>query len=90
MSWINVSLTTALQILITFSFNVFIVFPSDLFFCYFLKLDLIIVGVSCSVNKFFTKTQQSFHCRGFRVMLYLQKQKAVSSVDKEEIAIVTG
>ncbi|CWG55532.1 Uncharacterised protein [Streptococcus pneumoniae] len=57
---VKVSLTTALQILITFSFNVFIVFPSDLFFCYFLKLDLIIVGVSCSVNKFFTKTQQRF------------------------------
>ncbi|MDS3279042.1 hypothetical protein RK351_02220, partial [Streptococcus pneumoniae] len=30
------------------------------------------------------------HFRGFRVMLYLQKQKAISFMDKEEIAIVRG
>nr|DAX45124.1 MAG TPA: hypothetical protein [Caudoviricetes sp.] len=30
-------------------------FPSDLFFCYFLKLDLIIAHVSWAVNNFFTK-----------------------------------
>nr|DAY23440.1 MAG TPA: hypothetical protein [Caudoviricetes sp.] len=45
--------------------------PSALFFCYFLKLDLIIAHVSWVVNTFLTKTQKKFSFRGFCVILYL-------------------
>jgi repressor LexA len=61
-----------------------------LVFCYFLKLDLIIAHVSWAVNTFLTKKQKKFSFRGFYVIIYLQKNKKDSIMNKEEIAIIIG